>query len=147
MNSKFIKNSRRSLLVLVSAITWAVALLVHSISARAYFSSNSIQLAIVAEMAVRAGRDFLPNEPHAAVYAADRYVLSHGVAAEEIVFTSTDSDNSVLTLRLCRRVPRYMALFAVGLPNRTIILTATARRRSDYHKAGLQRVAVVELGD
>jgi len=147
MSSRPIKNRWRSSLVLLTAVTWAVALVVHSISARAYFSSNSIQLAIVAEMAVRAGCLFLPHEPHAAVSAADRYVVSHGIAAEEIVFTATDSDNSALTLRLCRKVPRYVALFAVGLPHRTIIVTATAQQQSNYLLAGLQRVALVELGD
>lgn len=117
------------------------ALTVHTICARLYYKFNSSQLGIAAALAVRAGSEFLPEHPRAAVWAADAYVRDHGVGAGEIVFTGTAADNQTLTIRLDRKVPWYVALFAVGLPSHDIAVTATARHRGDHAEAELRRAS------
>src|SRR5208282_3300929 len=112
--------------------------IVHSIFAREYYYLNVKNLRLVALTAAKMGAVYLPTNPRAAVWIADAYVQSHGVAPAEIVFTEPSSDSNVLTIRLDRRIPLYLALLAVGLPARDISVTASAGRPSAGHPAALR---------
>ncbi len=112
----------------VVVITSAAALLAHTMAARVYYNANSASLRIVAENAVRAGAEYLPAEPAAAMRAAQDSAELSGIAPNEIVQTEVAADNQGITLSLSRRVPRYIAFLAVGLPGRDIRVTASARR-------------------
>jgi hypothetical protein len=104
---------------------------VHSILARIYYNLNSLELQTAADIAVRAGGQYLPGNPHAAMSIADAYLRRYGVAPDEIVFTGTTPDDLTLTIRLRRRMPWYMAALAINLPSRIITVTATEQLRRD----------------
>ncbi len=112
--------SCRVTLLVLATITLPGMLIVQSFAARAYYNLNSRSLRLVASMAVRAGAEYLPTDPRNAVLIADRCALRYGVTSSEIVSTAVSADDKTLTLRLSRRVPEFMSLLALGLPNRTI---------------------------
>jgi hypothetical protein len=118
--------SCRVTLIALATIILPSALMMQTIVARAYYDLNSRSLQLVASMAVSAGSVYLPRDPRAAVLIADAYVQDHGVAPAEIICTELSSDNDELTIKLDRKVPKYVALFAVGLA-RDINVTASAR--------------------
>jgi hypothetical protein len=134
------KSSRLSLrcrvmLIVFAVITLPAELIMHSIFAREYYYLNAKNLQLMALTAVKMGAIYLPANPRAAVRIADAYVQSHGVAPAEIVFTELSSDNSVLTIRLDRKIPQYVAVLAVGgLPARDINVTASAWRQAFRHQ-------------
>jgi hypothetical protein len=107
----------------------------HCFIARAYYSLNSQGLGLVASMAVRMGAKYLPANPRAAIQIADADARDNGIAPAEIVFTESSSDNKVLTIRLDRKVPQYVALLAVGLPARDIDVTASAHVHDELRRA------------
>ena len=119
----------RVILIALAAIILPAELIVHSIFAREYYYLNVKNLRLVALTAAKMGAVYLPTNPRAAVWIADAYVQSHGVAPAEIVFTEPSSDSNVLTIRLDRRIPLYLALLAMGLPARDISVTASAWRQ------------------
>jgi hypothetical protein len=129
-NREFNRLSHRSRMTLILWATMLVALIMHTILARAYYSLNSRSLELVASMAVMMGVEYLPANPRAAVRVADVYARDHGIAPAEIVITEPSSDNNVLTIRLDRKVPQYVSLLAVGLPAHDISVTASARLRA-----------------
>ena len=93
----------RVILIALAAIILPAELIVHSIFAREYYYLNVKNLRLVALTAAKMGAVYLPTNPRAAVWIADAYVQSHGVAPAEIVFTEPSSDSNVLTIRLDRR--------------------------------------------
>lgn len=119
-------NSRALSIALV--ITYATALVVHSVSGAVYYSINSASLQIAAANAVRTGAQYLPMEPAAAVRSAVNYAENDGIAPNEIVLTKVAIDDRALTLSLCRKVPWYVGFLAFGLPNGEIRVTASARK-------------------
>ena len=125
----FNKSNRARLVVF--GVTGVVAVLVvHSICARVYYRLNSVELAIAAEMAVRAGANYLPENPSAAVWTADAYARRYGARTGEVALTRTTSDNLTLTIRLCRKMPWYMVLLVVGVPpDHEIVVTASCRKK------------------
>ncbi len=117
----------RLTLIALAVILVPIELLAHGRLAREYYDLNVEILQLTANSAVTAGARYLPAHPHAAVREANAYAQRHGVARAEIVFTGLSADNSVLTIRLERKVPRYMALLVLGgLPARDINVTASA---------------------
>jgi hypothetical protein len=116
------------LLVVLIMTALPVELLVHSISAVRYYIRSSQQLRLAASMAVAAGARYLPMDPEGAIRTADRSVQHYGVISSEIVSTEVSADDSMLTIRLSRRIPKYVALFALGLPSRSVNVTASGRR-------------------
>ena len=137
-NQQFNRSSLRYRVtpVLLPTILLVAALIAHSFIARAYYSLNSQRLEVVASMAVRVGAEYLPANPRTAVRIADAYARDNGIAPGEIVFTEPSSDNNVLTIRLDRKVPQYVALFTVGLPARDISVTASAQLQDDDQRTG-----------
>ena len=116
-----------------------VELIAHSICAREYYYLNVRELQVMALTAVKIGADYLPTDPRAAVRVADAYVQSQGIAPPEIVFTQLSSDNSVLTIRLDRKIPSYVAVLAMGgLPARDIDVTASAWQRGAGNPFGIR---------
>ena len=118
------------MVIVLAAIILPAELIVHSIFAREYYYLNVKNLQLMALRAVRMGAVYLPADPCTAVRIADAYMQSQGVAPAEIVFTESSSDSNVLTIRLDRKIPLYLALLAMGgLPARDINVTASARRQ------------------
>lgn len=126
---------------LFAAITLSSILVVHSIVASVYWSTNSASLQILAKEAVTAGAQYLPQNPRVAIWIADAYATRYGISPSEIAFTGTEADNLTLTIRLCRIVPWHVAMLAVGLPDRTITVTAKARLRNDLPLAPLRKIS------
>jgi hypothetical protein len=101
----------------------------HNLVARAYYDFNLRRLELIAVMAASAGAQHLPADPGAAVSAARSCAQLNGAALDEIVFIRMSSDERVLTIRLDRRIPKYMVLFFVGSARHDITVTASARRQ------------------
>jgi hypothetical protein len=123
----FLRDRARSVALTVAMVL--VALIVHTITARAYYSLNSQNLQLVASIAVRAGAEYLPTDPQAAMRIAGRFVQRQGVASDEIISTDVSADNYTLTIRLRRKVPKYVSLLALGLPSRLISVTVSGQRQ------------------
>jgi hypothetical protein len=120
----------RVVLIVFAAITLPTELVVHGVLARKYYDINAENLQLVALTAVKMGVQYLPADPGAAVREANAYAVGHGIARSEIVFTNLSSDDTVLTIRVERKIPKYFAVLVVGgLPSRDISVTASARRR------------------
>jgi hypothetical protein len=113
--------------IVLAPIILLGALIVHSIAARWYYNLNSQSMRLVASIAVRAGTEYLPSDPRTAVLIADGYARRFGIASNEIMSTDVSADDNTLTIRLSRKVPEYISLFAVGLPDRTISVTASGQ--------------------
>jgi hypothetical protein len=131
--------NRKVLSVLV-IVTGSGALLTHTMAARLYYAANSASMRLVAETAVRAGAQYLPAEPAAAMRAAQDSAELCGIAPSEIVETQVAADNQGITLSLSRKVPRYVAFLAVGLPSHEIHVTASARRVHAHAPANPNRI-------
>jgi hypothetical protein len=114
-------------------------LIVHSVSANIYYKINHHCLQMAADRAVRAGRNYLPTDPGAAVYVADEYARLGGVGPDEIAITRVSPDNRTLTILLRRRVPWYVALLAVGLPAREMAVSASVTMAGRNLQAALQK--------
>jgi hypothetical protein len=128
----------RVMLTVLAMITLPVELLMHGAFARDYYYLNVNNLRLVALTAVKMGAQYLPTDPPAAIRVADAYAQHHGIAPTEIVLTELSPDESVLTIRLERKIPQYLAVLAMGgLPARDINVTASAwRQRSVGHPFG-----------
>jgi hypothetical protein len=126
------------MLTVLAMITLPVELLMHGAFARDYYYLNVNNLRLVALTAVKMGAQYLPTDPPAAIRVADAYAQHHGIAPTEIVLTELSPDRSVLTIRLERKIPQYLAVLAMGgLPARDINVTASAwRQRSVGHPFG-----------
>jgi hypothetical protein len=127
LRTSFFRSSRASIVAAVSTLLGA--LIMHTITARAYYNINSKNLQLVASTAVRAGIQYLPVEPQTAIRIADRLVQGLGVTSDEITSIDVSDHDSTLTIRLKREIPEYVSLLAFGLPNRTIRVTASGERR------------------
>ena len=92
-------------------------------------------------LAVRAGAEYLPADPRTAVQVADASAKLNGIMPGEIVFTRVAYDHRSLSIRLNRKMPTYVTLFAVGLPTSEIAVTASARRQSDHPQAALRKIS------
>jgi hypothetical protein len=130
----------RVILIVITAIVLPAELIVHSVVARKYYYLDVEDLKLVARTAAKTGAEYLPADPRAAVHEANAYARVHGIAPTEIVFTELSSDNTVLTIRLDRKIPLYLALLALGLPARDISVTASAGRESSGHPAAPRSV-------
>jgi hypothetical protein len=140
-NRRFSRLSRRwrFTLIALALATFTAELSVHNIFAREYYYLNVKSLQLVALTAAKMGAVYLPTYPRAAVRIADAYVQSHGVAPAEIVLTELSPDGNVLTIRLDRKIPEYVALLATGgLPARDIDVTASAWRQRSGHSLDTQ---------
>ncbi len=127
----------RVMLILFAVIVLPVELIVHSILARECYYLNVKNLQLMALTAVKMGAEYLPATPRVAVQVADSYVQSQGIAPAEIGFTEPSSDNNMLTIRLDRQIPRFVAVLAMGgLPARDIVVTASAWRQRAGHPFG-----------
>ena len=127
----------RVTLIVFAVIALPVELIAYSIFAKDYYYLKTKNLQLVALTSVKMGAQYLPADPPAAVRVADAYAQGHGIARAEIVFTELSSDNDVLTIRLDRKIPQYVAVVAVGgLPARDINVTASAWRRGTEHPFG-----------
>lgn len=121
----------RSLLVILGVLLLPAELTVHRLLGEEYYYLKVETLRLTAAAAAKVGAQYLPMDPYAAVREANTYAEGHGVAPAEIIFTQLSADNTVLTIRLERKIPIYVALLAVGgLPARDIDVTASASRRS-----------------
>jgi hypothetical protein len=103
-------------------------LVVHTILSNIYYGSNLIRMQMAAEVAVRAGAEYLPADPRTAMQVADAYAKLNGVMPYEIVSTEVASNDHALTIALKRELPIYITLFVRGLAGREINVTAQARR-------------------
>jgi hypothetical protein len=118
------------MLIVFAVITFPTELMVHGIFAREYYYLYVKNLQLMALTAVKMGAVYLPADPRAALRVADAYAHSQGIASAEIVFTELSSDNNILTIRLDRKIPQYVAVIALGgLPARDISVTASAWRQ------------------
>jgi hypothetical protein len=129
----------RVILVLFTLITLAIELMMYGVFAREYYYLNVKRLRLVALTAVKMGAQYLPADPPAAVRVADEYAQRREITGAEIVFTEVSSDNNVLTIRLDRKIPQYVAVLALGgLPARNISVTASASRRGVGQPFGIE---------
>jgi hypothetical protein len=131
-----------ALIVLVLS-TFTAALFVHSFAANVYCELNLQRLQMAADLAVRAGVQYLPREPRTAVQVAATYAENTGIAFNEIVLVRVDADKLTLRIQLNRKVPIYLALFATGWPRGEIAVTASAQQRSDRREAPLREISWV----
>lgn len=120
-------------LSLLAVMTSIAALIMHNLSAKLYYNLNLTKLKTAAYVAVDGGARYLPGQPQSAVRFADTYLKNNGVMPSEIEFTGVSSDRSTLRIRLRRKMPFYVALLAVELPSRWIVVTASAHVRSAGH--------------
>ena len=130
-NRQFNRSSLRSHVtqIVLASIFLIGALIAHSTISTAYFTLNLRSLQLVASMAVRAGAEYLPSDPRTAMLVADRYVRFCGVGSNEITSTDVSADDYTLTIKLSRKVPKYISLFAFGLPGRSISVTASGQQQ------------------
>jgi hypothetical protein len=128
----------RVMLTVLAMITLPVELLMHGAFARDYYYLNVNNLRLVALTAVKMGAQYLPTDPPAAIRVADAYAQHHGITRDEIVLTELSPDGNMLTIRLERKIPQYLAVLAMGgLPARDINVTASEwRQRSVGHPFG-----------
>jgi hypothetical protein len=127
----------RVMLIVFPVITLPIELMVHTVLAREYYYLNVKNLRLVALTAVKMGAQYLPADPPAAVRVADAYAQRQGIARAEILFTELSPDNNVLTIKLDRKIPQYVAVLAMGgLPARDINVTASAWRQGAGHPFG-----------
>jgi hypothetical protein len=112
--------SSRVMLIVLATVILPGVLIVQTIAARAYYNLNSQSLQLVGSMAVRVGAEYLPTDPRTAVLIADRYARRCGITSNEIISTDVSADDNTLTIRLSRKVPEFLSLLALGLPDRTI---------------------------
>jgi hypothetical protein len=130
-------------LTVLVVTTLIAALIVHSISADVYYNLNLLRLQTAADLAVRAGAEYLPADPRTAIQVAAEYAERNGVAFNEIVLVAIDSDKRTLRIRLNRKIPIYISFFAVGLPHRHIAVRSSAQRRTDRPEAPLRETSWV----
>ena len=128
----------RIMLIVFAVITLPAELIGHSIVAREYYYLNVKNIQLVALTAAKTGAQYLPADPRAAVRVANAYAKGHGIAPAEVVFTEISSDDHVLTIRLDRKIPMYVAVLALGLPARDINVTASASPQRAGHPFGTQ---------
>ena len=129
------------MLIVFAVITLPTELIVYSIVAREYYYLNVKNIQLVALTAARTGAQYLPADPRAAVRVANAYAEGHGIAPAEIVFTvftEISSDDNLLTIRLDRKIPVYVAVLALGLPARDINVTASASPQRAGYPFGTQ---------
>ena len=124
---KAVSIRRRARLFVLVAALMAGEVAMHTLLARAYYDLNLKRLQLIAVMAATAGAEHLPGDPGMAVRVARSCARFNGIGRDEIVFVRASSDDQVLTVRLDRRIPSYLALFVVGLPARDMTVTASAR--------------------
>jgi hypothetical protein len=136
--NKALRKSRLAAVSLLAVTTWIV---VHSIVARMCYDLYCARLGMAASMAARTGAEYLPTDPTMAVQVAHAYAKLSGILPGEIIFIRVTPDHRTLSIRLNRRMPTYIALFAVGLPSRDISVTASAQTRSDHPQAALQKTS------
>jgi hypothetical protein len=141
-NSKLFKTPIAFAAAIVLVVTTlTAALIVHSISADVYYNLNLLRLQTAADLAVRAGAEYLSTDPRTAVQVAVTYAERNGAAFNEIVLISIDSDKRTLRISLNRKIPIYISLLAVGLPRRHIAVTSSAQRRGDRPEAPLRETS------
>ena len=141
--ASFFRSGTASIVAAVSILLGGLTM--HAVAARAYYNINSKNLQLVASTGVRAGIQYLPVDPLAAIRTAYRLVQVLGVTPDEITSIDVSDDNNTLTIRLSRQIPEYLSLLAVGLPNRTIRVTASGGQQkidSPSARSTLQRAAL-----
>ncbi len=89
------------------------------------FYFNWVQMQKAADSAALAGANYLPDNPSVATTTANRFALSNGVKAGEIVSTSVAGDNLSISIKLQRTVPYFLAR-VVGLSSGVVTTAATA---------------------
>ena len=112
-----------AILALVLAV-WALS--VHATTGLIYYRLTFARLTLIDRQAVREGAAWLREDPPRALRTAQLYALDHGVEAGEIGFIRTAADGQSLGMGLNRKIPAYIATFAIGLPNRTVSVSAWA---------------------
>jgi len=116
----------------IALMTFAVLALSGELIGQRYVGSKFYSLYIenlelIAITAVKTGAKHLPTDPNGAVRIADTCAEGLGIAKPEIVFTKVSADDTVLSMRLDRTIPLYVAVLALGrLPTRHLSVTATA---------------------
>jgi hypothetical protein len=79
----------------------------------------------VADAAVLAGANYLPDDAAGAVSAANSFASQNGIAAGEVNSTTVAADHMSITVQLKRTVPYYFAR-VVGLSSGLVTAQATA---------------------
>jgi len=121
----------RVAVIISGVLILSAELIMHRSLANEYYYLKLETLRLTAATAARVGAQYLPADPHAALREADKYAEGHGIAPAEIIFTQLSAHNTVLTIRLDRKIPIYVTVLAVGgLPSRDIDVTASARRQA-----------------
>ena len=131
-NRRFIRPPFRSrgMLLVVALIVLSTELTMRGMFAKEYYYLSAKNLQLRALAAVKIGAEYLPENPHAAIRAADAYAVSQGIAPAEIIFTEVSLDNTRLKINFDRKIPGYVAVLAMGgLPGRDINVTASAWRQ------------------
>jgi hypothetical protein len=118
--------------------TLSAALIVHTISANVYYNLNLLKLQVAADLAVRAGVEYLPTDPRIALQVATAYAERNGVAFNEIMLVGVDRYRRTLRIRLSRKIPIYISLLAIRLPHRDIVVTSFAQRQTNRAEAPLR---------
>jgi hypothetical protein len=119
--------TRVRVLTIVAVATAGCSVLLHALSAGVYYRVMSERLMMIDEMAVRRGAEYLAQGPQKAIREVQTFALDHGIAQDEISFIRTAESDHSIGMALKRKVPRYVATFSVGLPNRIIRVTAWAQ--------------------
>jgi hypothetical protein len=134
----------RVLIITFGVVFLSGEMMMHRILAKEYYHLKVETLQLTAATAAKVGAQYLPTDPHAAVQEANTYAEGHGVAPAEIVFTQLSANNTVLTIRLARKIPIYVAVLAVGgLPARDIEVTASAWRQDARSNLGTRILDVL----
>jgi hypothetical protein len=104
----------RVLFIVFTAITLPAELMINRVVARKYYYLNVENLRLVALAAAKTGVLYLPADPGAAVREANAYAEGHGIARAEIISTKLSSDHRVVTIRVDRKIPGYVAVLVMG---------------------------------
>jgi len=122
------RNPRRrlSILALLSVATVAAAVIVHALNAKMFYEAIQARLTYVDEVAVTEGLRYLASDPQRAVQAVRDSAISHGVATDEIGFIETAQDGRSIGMSLNRKMPAYVTILSLGVPQPIVSVTAWA---------------------
>jgi len=117
----------RIALITFGVIAFSGELIAQNFVGGTFYSLYIKNLELIAITAAKTGAKHLPADPNAAVRIADTCAEGLGMAKAEIVSTEVSADDNVLTIRLDRKIPSYLAVLALGkLPTRYLSVTARA---------------------
>jgi hypothetical protein len=138
---------RKATAILLAVTVLLGGIVIDNVCATYYFYVNWMRLQKAADVATEAGLNYLPKNDSLARTTTMRYAEMNGVKPGEIVSTVVSSDKLSITIRLKRSIPFYLSAAALGLHDRAIRVTGTARLHAKPTRPGLLTPARFNLSN